>query len=310
MDADPQRLPTECDTVVLSYTDTTGPAVAKIAVSAAASAGLERHAAALDEFSRLPGSPLAPLLPRVIGRGRLDGELVLLETRLPGRAAADPPGADLTAAAVRALSVLHDQTTRRRTVDEELLVAWVDDPIEVLEAVPALRRHQPALRRLRAELRAALTGADVVVTATHGDFWPGNVLVEQPSPIADTRDTTVDGRSPAPTITGIVDWENARRTGLPDTDLLHWWLSGQPGEIGTTVCAVLDRANPAAARRQPSPPPATPNDRLGLETLVLLTWLGHVADGLRRATRHPLGPVWLARNVKPVLSRFAADRRR
>jgi hypothetical protein len=42
-----------------------------------------------------------------------------------------------------------------------------------------------------------------------------------------------------------------------------------------------------------------------MRTVVLLAWLGHVAGGLTRAVRRPLSPVWAARNVRPVVRRYA-----
>jgi hypothetical protein len=51
-------------------------------------------------------------------------------------------------------------------------------------------------------------------------------------------------------------------------------------------------------------PVRLPNAELPIEDTVLLTWLGHVAAGLARATRNSLSPMWLVRNVRPVAQRF------
>jgi hypothetical protein len=51
-------------------------------------------------------------------------------------------------------------------------------------------------------------------------------------------------------------------------------------------------------------PVALPNPELPVEDTVLLTWLGHVGAGLARATRNPLSPVWVARNIRPVVQWF------
>ena len=125
----------------------------------------------------------------------------------------------------------------------------------------------------------------------HGDFWSGNVLI---------RSTEA-----GPEVTGIVDWENARRVGLPDTDIVHWWLTEQPVELGAAVRRAL--ATPVwAAAELAALPVRLPNPQLAIADIVLLTWLGHVGAGLARTTRNPLSPMWLARNVRPVMQRFAA----
>ena len=77
-------------------------------------------------------------------------------------------------------------------------------------------------------------------------------------------------------ITGLVDWENARAVGLPDADLLHWWLSTEPGELGATVRRVL-LDPPAAEARVAGLPQLLINHEIAIEHLVLLTWLWHVS---------------------------------
>ena len=82
--------------------------------------------------------------------------------------------------------------------------------------------------------------------------------------------------------TGIVDWENAHQVGLPDTDLVHWWLAGQPVELGAAVRHAL-RSPEWADAELAALPVALPNPQLAIEDTVLLTWLGHVGAGLARA---------------------------
>ena len=95
----------------------------------------------------------------------------------------------------------------------------------------------------------------MTAAVVHGDFWSGNVLVR----------TTESG----PEVTGIVDWENARRVGLPDTDLVHWWLAGQPVELGAAVRSAL--VTPAWASAELADLPVTlPNPQLAVEDTVLL----------------------------------------
>ena len=105
-------------------------------------------------------------------------------------------------------------------------------------------------------------------------------------------------------MTGVVDWENAHAAGLPDVDLMHWWLATRPVELGAAVRQAL--ADPSAVRRGLAELSISlPNPQIALEHVVLLTWLGHVTAGMDRTSADHLGRVWLARNVKPILQLLA-----
>jgi O-antigen/teichoic acid export membrane protein len=284
-------LPADCDTVVVAV-GTVEPAVLKIATTAASAAGLDRHTELLCWLrQQLVTGPVAELLPQVLRRTTVAGAPVLLESRLPG-VRADGGDPRVTAAALAGIAELHRSTATPVTVDTDLLAAWVDEPLRQLECHPALAAGR-VLSQLGADLRAALAGRAVTAGCVHGDFWPGNVLVGRGGPEQAGR-----------RLSGIIDWENARRIGLPDTDLVHWWLSAQPGELGAAVRQALLAPELTAARLVESGADL-PNPQLDLSAVVVLTWLGHVAAGLTRASANRLGRVWLARNVKPVL-RLAA----
>jgi len=163
----------------------------------------------------------------------------------------------------------------------------VDTPISQLRRLPALDGQEFALQRLKEELYGAFMDQQVTTSYVHGDYWLGNVLLER-----------TDGRVKA---TGIVDWENARSAGIPDCDLIHLWLTSQPGELGMIVRSALlspDAVQSAVARLGTS----WTNPQLPTGHLVLLAWLWHVTAELQRATRNRVGPLWLARTVKPILN--------
>jgi Phosphotransferase enzyme family len=290
-------LTTDSDALVVALDCRPRPLVVKIATSPAASVRLDRHAKLLAWLRPALGAdPSAGLLPQVMRRGRYRGERVLVETRLPGTGAtkpADDPGLDpgVTAAALAAIAEIHRSTAAPTMLDPDVLRDWVDKPLGYLRRLPAWAASPAALDRLAAALHESLTGRQVTVAAVHGDFWSGNVLV---------RSTEA-----GPEVTGIVDWQNARRVGLPDTDLVHWWLAGQPVELGAAVRRALD--SPGWADAQLAALPVTrPNPQIPVEDAVLLTWLGHVGAHLARATRNSRSPMWVARNIRPVAHRFPA----
>lgn len=285
-------LSSESDVLVVAVDPPSGPAVLKIATSPAASARLDRHADILRGFApAVTEGPLGPLLPRIERRGVLDGERVLLETRLPGITSTDPAA---TPAALAAIATLHAATAATTRVAPALLEAWVDEPMAHLRRLPARLAKPAGLDALAATLHRALAGSDVTVSAVHGDFWSGNVLFSWAG-------------GSWWVVSGIVDWDDAKPVGLPDADLALWWLGAQPRGWGASVRRVLD--DPAAADDAlASLPVERLNPQLSGETVVLLAWLNHVAGCLARAVRNPLSPIWAARNVRPVVARFRPRR--
>ena len=280
-------LPSDFDTLVVAIDHPEPTLVLKIATSDASSHGLDRHAEMTADLhaEKLP-SGLSRLAPKPLRRGLVEGYSALLESRLPGVVATDTGATGIAAEALSAISELHEATARQTRVDSELLRDWIDKPISQLRLAAGQGRYDNGLNQLADMLNEALIGRSLTTSVVHGDFWPGNVLVES---------TDV-----GPELTGIVDWENAKRVGLPDADVVHWWLSEQPGELGSTVRhALIDTA--WAERELSGLPVSLPNPQLAIGSLVLLTWLWHCSAGIARVNRHRVSRVWLSRNVWPIL---------
>lgn len=290
-------LTSDSDTLVLTAAGAHEDLVVKIAISRAASRGINLHATAVENLGTVLNGDLAALLPRVRCRAILGGNSVLGESRLPGRPATELQGGDdgddaVARAVLDAMGRVHSATGRLREIDEELLAEWVDGPIEAIRQAWGLPGAAATLGRLSDELHRAWLGRQMLTGYVHGDLWPGNVLVL--------------GEPGTVRVSGIVDWENARAIGLPDTDLVHWWLTTQPGELGDAVLGALARpesVRSALARMGLE----LPNGELDIEHVVLQTWLWHVAAGLARASTNRVGRVWLARNVGPVIRLFDPD---
>jgi len=210
------HLPTDLEIVVASL-ESDGdapPAVVKLAAEPEASPGLAAEAAAIEELRRLPGlEEWRRLVPAVLVTGADDGLAFFIEDRLPGtdaRTAAVSPDATtrLVAEAAAAIAPLHRATAQPCVVDAAMLHRWVGEPLadvaRLLEG-PGRRRRESGLDALGVELETSLLGADVTETWIHGDYWLGNLLVDD------------DNR-----ITGIVDWGQTERHGLPTSTSATW----------------------------------------------------------------------------------------
>ena len=142
-------------------------------------------------------------------------------------------------------------------------------------------------------LRAGLEGREVSVGWVHGDLAPGNVLL------------STDGRQ----VCGLVDWERATSTGLPQVDVVHLLLTvrmlTEGRELGDLVCDLLPARDEAAGAVQPGSQTAEPTgDPLDDPVLVLLTWLHHVSGIVAKTDHYAPRSVWAARNVDVVLDQL------
>ena len=189
--------------------------VAKVPTTDAAAASVEREAEQLTEItSRAPG-PVNATMPKVVATVEHLGRPVLVMTAMPGqsmlaayhswRHTARPKtvAADF-AAAGSWLSGLQSATAGNGHVS---LAQMLDGVADVISRRFGSRRGADAdladLDCLRGRLADHRTPQSIV----HGDFWPGNLLVER-------------GR-----VVGVIDWESARLTGTPARDVARFVTS-------------------------------------------------------------------------------------
>ncbi|MGW2519710.1 phosphotransferase family protein [Streptomyces sp. NPDC001617] len=169
-----------------------------------------REAEQLRAVAALPLGGARPAVPELVGLLRHGSLPALATTALPGvpmLVAYHRPGhharpalvrADFTAAA-HWLATLQSNTAGE-TAPLDVAPGAAGIPERAGEELRALRRR---LRRYTAPL-----------TAVHGDYWPGNILMR-------------DGR-----VSGVVDWEHARTAGSPLSD---------PARFVVAYCEYLDR---------------------------------------------------------------------
>ena len=287
-----QALPTVSDSAVIMVRAAEGePGVLKVATTIRGVASLHRERDVLGRLwsdERL-GS-WRNLLPVLIDGGDVHGGAFLLTSRLPGqdgRQVAPGLGNLITLPAVNAIATLHRATSVAHVVDSDLLGRLVDEPAGRLRCAVS---RTDAVDRLVAALHAQLADHRVTLGWTHGDFYPGNILV-----------------GPSGQVTGIVDWSQVREDDLVILDTAFWLLTipraGQPHEFGARVAARLDRGPCWRSAEADLLTTLAGGDRIGGEALLLLTWLRHVTDNLAKSDRYGASPVWLRRNVLPVLRR-------
>lgn len=293
----PERdLPTLSDSaVIMVNAPKTGAAVLKMATTSTGVGDLHRERKILDRLradERL--GPWRYLLPTPLAAGDPDGGSYLVIGRLPGVDGSKvPPGMVtwLTPAAFNAIAPLHRLDSTLDGVGGALLRQLVEEPAARLRA--AVRRKD-VVDRLAAGLTAELAGRKVRLGWTHGDFFPGNILVSG------------DGR-----VRGIIDWGQAREHDMVVLDLAFWLLTipraGQPHEFGARIAARLRRRQPwlpAEARLLQAHNGGEP---ISGRTLLLLAWLRHVTDNLAKSERYAASPLWSRRNIMPVLALITGD---
>jgi hypothetical protein len=190
-----------------------GPLVVKIPLTATAEAAVEHESRMLVEMRRMPLGALATTIPRYVASLPVDGRKALVSSAVEGspmtvqyhrwRHTASPRAVRADLAMAGAWLAAFQDASARRVVP----LTWADE----IGAAIAGRwdghvAAGPALARVEA-VGQHLTGLSSPLTAVHGDYWLGNLLVRDGS------------------VAGVVDWEAAAVSGWPLRDLARFALS-------------------------------------------------------------------------------------
>jgi aminoglycoside phosphotransferase len=290
---------TESDVVVAHARGRDGSeaAVVKLARTAAGGRSLRRAA---DQLAALHADPRVDRweiqFPEILDVGELDGLTYTVESALAGEPIARPleRGAawqPLAALATTAIEGLHSRTATVLSVNADLLDLWIERPLSAVAPLVAdSPRRTAALRELGRDLTGQLQGGEVTAAWVHGDFGPGNVLID-----AESRE-----------ITGIVDWELAGTPDLPMLDramfLLATHMQTTGRQLGALVAGIAtgEGSTPLSASLIGTTQ-GDPDDPLGVRSVVLLCWLRHVAALVTRTENYARNSAWKRHNVNQVL---------
>jgi aminoglycoside phosphotransferase (APT) family kinase protein len=184
-------------------------------------------------------------------------------------------------------------------MDDTIFARLAGDDLALLhrlaERWPETAALRQKLRLLEELLRRQLHGRELPFSWTHGDFWPGNLLMQQ-----------LGGA-----ITGIVDWDRASADQLPLHDLLHLLAYTRKmqrrSELGEEIVSYLLPAafdkHEATLVREALEALGLPADARFFQAATLLYWLRFAAANLSRYPAFRSDSRWLRNNVFLVLKR-------
>jgi aminoglycoside phosphotransferase (APT) family kinase protein len=214
-------------------------AVAKVGRDPAYDGRLGSEYATLRELRGSGDAAFAASVPEALALTRIGGRTVLLLSAMDGRPlmtdyyapghVGDPArvGHDFSIAGAW-LASLHVGSSRGRiTFGQELFDRWIGATFDRYRTVVGWNDAEERIYELVRERARALYGTHLPVTALHGDFWMGNILVK-------------DG-----TISGVVDWERANLAAPPFTDIY---------KFPTSYGFYMDRGYPELDGRVPGHP--------------------------------------------------------
>ena len=281
--------------------------VVKIAQTEGASASLLRG---IDALAALHADPrvrnLALSVPSLVASGLVGDHMFVTQGHVGGangRTAdhSDRDHEELLIGAARVITRLHRATAIPTVLTDDDVAALVDLRFEAALRDGRLqveRRQMPALYRLGSELRSSMIGRRTPVGWIHGDYWLGNVVVD-------------DADEPC----GIIDWDDMQFASPPGIDLVHLILTTRAihlnRELGSIVLAALDDASLSDAEAAVMAKLTTPDgvdglspdavDHVPWRDLVLLAWLHHVTSQAHRWIGRSGRWLWKAGNVDQVL---------
>jgi aminoglycoside phosphotransferase (APT) family kinase protein len=279
--------------------------VLKLPLTAGAEQSTAEHRKVVMAMHQTPGlEQFCAFVPKPMAWGEHDRQAYYLESALAGVAAADlirkhREPASLVRQAFETIWPLQEATAQRQLVDEAVFTRLAGEDLARLRRLAASWPEPALLARkldaLEILLRCTMLGSTLPFSWSHGDYWPGNILVRE-------RDGVMSG---------IVDWDRASTHQLPLLDILHLLAYTRKmrrrTELGEQIVGYL---LPAAFDEQERALVDATIERLALPkgedflgAAALLYWLRFAAANLSRYPAFARDRDWLRDNVILVLKR-------
>lgn len=188
---------------------------------------------------------------------------------------------------------LHRPTACSEVLTTNDLDSLIEAPLRTLSLshpsgrIPDTQRR--ALEIVGERLRSAIDGKIMELSWTHGDFSPGNLILN-----------TEDYMAQA-----VIDWGQARARGIPAIDVMFWLMTvtgvAERRQLGSIVCELLTHAELSQCRICSLASDAIEQANLNHHDVALWCWLLHIAGNLEKSQQYSHHPMWWAANVEPVL---------
>jgi len=292
----------QCGVLALGPHPSQRTALMKIANSAQGIATLRRQSEALRTFKADPGlQGFCRLLPVVLTEDHTARSAYIVEQRMTGE-----PGSAMLgdygrrkralASAATAIAELHTRTASNSSIDDAWLTEWIDRPIGIVlgagpSAVPS-DRADAAFEAIRRNQRAAWTGRVLPLGWSHGNFRLANTWFSE------------DGDR----VTGIAGWGEARRNAPAALDLCHLLLTTRMSinrqQIGDVVCDLLRQPCWSADEQRCFAEQSVALAESDTRSLVLLTWLLHMAANHVESDTYVGNCLWAASKIDRILYSF------
>ncbi len=254
---------------------------------------IQHHAATLDSVAAMGDPTLRSALPKAKGQGTVHGQAYWVESWLDGMDGTtfkwSPSWRRKTArSAAQYIVDLHGSTARQTEISRSVFDELLQPYVAVVETEARKADPDFDLSPLVEALWALFAGQQMPLVRTHGDFWPGNILVSN------------DGR-----LTGVLDWDSSVDGGWPLVDLLHFIAFQNKWQARWFFGRVVTRQlTPLRLSRLERELAATYLSALSIREEL---WPGLVAIyWLTQASRcsGPFGEGWTRRNVVRPLPRI------
>jgi len=164
----------------------------------------------IDALESAPLPLLAPYLPKRLGKGVMHGQPYWVEARIAGISATafrwNPVKQKRVASsALDFILALHRSTQQSVSISRKLFDDLVEPDVKIIEDEARQSITDFDLSHLVESLWNLFCNRCLPLVWTHGDFWPGNLLVSNRAELS-----------------GVIDWDASLQQGWPLIDLLHY----------------------------------------------------------------------------------------